>query len=106
MRSVVFLLAMGAAALPSSTGTQDECISCSLDTDFLWPPNHNLVDVGLHVAVHTDPDSVHAATITVYSDEDDIWPASGRFSPDASQNCGLRLRAERSGKGDGRVYLI
>jgi len=107
MRLAVFLLAMSATALPHNEATQDECVSCSLDTDFLWPPNHNLVDVGLHVDVHVDPSSTHQTTLTVYSDEDDVWPASAQFSPDTSGNCGsLRLRSERSGKGDGRVYLI
>jgi hypothetical protein len=107
MRSAVFLLAMAATALPHNEPTQDECVSCSLDTDFLWPPNHNLVDVGLRVDIHTDPGSTHEATVTVYSDEDDVWPASAQFSPDAKGNsCGLRLRSERSGPGDGRVYLI
>src|SRR6185295_19588609 len=106
MRPVMLLVAMSALSFASVPGTQDECVSCSLDTDFLWPPNHNLVDVGLHVDVHVDPASTHQTTLTVYSDEDDVWPASAQFSPDASGNCGsLRLRSERSGKGDGRVYL-
>ena len=104
---LVFLLAMSATALSDNTGTHDECVDCTLETEFLWPPNHKLVDVGLQVDVHHDPGSAHETTITVYSDEDDLWPASGRFSPDASlATCSLRLRAERSGRGDGRVYLI
>ena len=80
MRLAVILLAMSAAALPHNETVQDECVTCSLDTDFLWPPNHNLVDVGLHLDIHQDPGSTHTATITVYSDEDDVWPAGGRFS--------------------------
>src|SRR6185295_15632705 len=107
MRPVMLLVAMSALSFASVPGTNDECVSCSLDTDFLWPPNHNLVDVGLHVDVHTDPGATHTTTIKVYSDEDDVWPASARFSPDATEMClGLRLRSERSGPGDGRVYLI
>ena len=106
MRIAAFLLALSATALPHNEPTQDECVSCSLDTDFLWPPNHKLVDVGLHVDIHHDPGSTHEMTVTVYSDEDDLWPASGRFSPDAKQGVSLLLRSERSGRGDGRVYLI
>src|SRR5947207_11621090 len=107
MRPALMVLAMSALAFSSPTPVEDECVTCSLDTDFLWPPNHNLVDVGLHVDVHNDPNATHTTTIQVYSDEDDVWPASARFSPDASQVCStLRLRSERSGPGDGRVYLI
>jgi hypothetical protein len=44
----------------------------------------------------------------VFSDEGDLAPDSGNFSPDALDIAPgtLRLRAERSGGGDGRVYLI
>jgi hypothetical protein len=51
----------------------------------------------------------HSVTVTVYSDEPDLdVPGSGNFSPDA-KDIGLgslRLRSERSGNADGRVYLI
>jgi hypothetical protein len=100
-------MALAATALSDNTGTHDECVDCVLDRDLLWPPNHKLVDVGLHVDVHQDPGATHETTITVYSDEDDVWPASARFSPDAKlEDSTLRLRSERSGPGDGRVYLI
>lgn len=106
MRTALFVLAMSALALTSVPQT-DECVTCSLDTSFLWPPNHDLVDVGLHVDIHDDPNAIHEKTVTVFSDEDDVWPASAQFSPDAKQMCDtLRLRSEREGSGDGRVYLI
>jgi hypothetical protein len=60
----------------------------SIALDSLWPPNHELVDVGLGVT----------SAFVVYSDE-----AEGG-TPDASGS--LLLRAERAGTGDGRVYLI
>lgn len=107
MRIAALLLAMTATALSHNNEVHDECVDCSIDQELLWPPNHKLVDVGLHVNVHTDPGATHEMTITVYSDEDDLWRASGRFSPDASLSTGsLRLRAERSGRDDGRVYLV
>lgn len=107
IRTAVLVVAMSALAFPSDTGNHDECVTCTLEQDFLWPPNHNLVDVGLNVDVHTDPGSIHTTSIQVFSDEDDVWPASAQFSPDAKEMClELRLRSERGGPGDGRVYLI
>ena len=104
MRCLVVLLSMCALAFswdpppPPDCGCKNECeVVCTVEQDFLWPPNHFLVDVGLEAT----------GTVTVYSDEDDVWPASAQFSPDAKQNNGnLRLRSERGGPDDGRVYLI
>ena len=47
-------------------------------------------------------------TATGQSDEDDASSGSGNASPDAADigTGTLRLRAERGGTGDGRVYLI
>ena len=107
MRPALLLLALSTLAFSSPSQIENECVTCSLDKDFLWPPNHNLVDVGLQVDVHSDPNATHTLNIEVFSDEADVTPASARFSPDASQMCSsLRLRSERSGRGDGRVYLI
>jgi uncharacterized membrane protein len=75
----------------------------------LWPPNHDLINVGL--AGGSFSDNCHGATrqVLVFGDEDDETPTGdGNFSPDAKDlNIGtLRLRSERKGDADGRVYLI
>lgn len=107
MRATLLLLTLSGLAFSNPSPSGDECLTCSLETDMLWPPNHVLVDVGLEVEEHVDPNATHTTTIEVYSDEDDVWPASPRFSPDASlAGDRLRLRREREGSGDGRVYLI
>ena len=107
MRFSLLLLTLSTLAFASPSRVQEECLGCSLDTTLLWPPNHNLVDVGLNLEEHGDPNATHTTTLQVFSDEDDVWPASRQFSPDASQLCDrLRLRSERGGHGDGRVYLI
>ncbi|HEX7897527.1 MAG TPA: hypothetical protein VF950_07185 [Planctomycetota bacterium] len=107
MRTALFLLSLSALAFSSPDLIEDECLSCTLEQDLLWPPNHVLVEVGLHVDEHVDPNATHTTSVDVYSDEDDLWPASAHFSPDASLAGGpLRLRRERGGRDDGRVYLI
>ncbi|HEX2120837.1 MAG TPA: Ig-like domain-containing protein, partial [Thermoanaerobaculia bacterium] len=72
-------------------------IDVDVAIESLWPPNHELIDVGLSVAISDNGGGFTTAT-AVYSDEDD-----GK-SPDAAGS--LLLRAERSGSGDGRVYLV
>ena len=87
-------------------------VTCSVDKNDIWPPNHNLVDVGLHITVtDTAPCTPNQPTVQVYSNEDDQDTpptADANFSPDAKYNSSkqqLRLRAERSDP-NGRVYLI
>jgi len=78
-------------------------------THLLWPPNHNLVNVGLKIKVQDACDPDPTITVKVYSDEDDVDAQTGDdHSPDAADiGVGtLRLRAERSDKKYGRVYLI
>jgi hypothetical protein len=85
-------------------------ITCTVATPLLWPPNHNMVNVGL---VATGRDACLGGNVpvlvSVFADEDDEDPTGdGRFSPDAL-NVGsgtLLLRSERKGDADGRVYLI
>ncbi|HJQ36583.1 MAG TPA: cadherin-like domain-containing protein [Thermoanaerobaculia bacterium] len=80
----------------SIADTQPPTITASVDVSSLWPPNHQLVDVGLHINA-TDNTGTATTSFVVLSDEDD------GDSSDASGS--LLLRAERAGSG-GRVYLI
>ena len=92
---------------PCLNDTEPPTVSDSVDKDLLWPPNHDLIDVGLRFKA-SDHCEVRSVSVKVYSDEDDEESTGdGHHSPDAKyENAVLRLRAERKGDSDGRVYLI
>jgi len=84
-------------------------VSCSVDTSLLWPPNHDLVNVGFTATAFDVCSGPLPVTVAVAGDEDDeMGPGDGNHSPDAKDlgSQTLRLRSERVGGSDGRVYLI
>jgi len=92
--------------------TQAPSLTASVAVPVLWPPNHNLVNVGFGFSTADNGCGTATAQLDVFSDEPDV-PSGGddsNFSPDAkSLGAGtLRLRAERANAedGGGRVYLI
>jgi len=75
----------------------------------LGPPSHDLVNVGLAGGSFSDNCPGSTRQVLVFGNEDDETDVGdGNFSPDARDiNIGtLRLRSERIGGGNGRVYLI
>ena len=91
-----------------ATDTTPPEVACAVDIDLLWPPNHNLIDVGLDFIVIDDIDSDPDIDVLVFADEDDEEPTGdGNHSLDArADDETLRLRSERLGNSNGRVYLI
>jgi hypothetical protein len=84
-------------------------VNSSVSTSSLWPPNHNLINVGLAFTKSDNCDPAASVQVLVYGDEDDLDEGGdGNFSPDAKNIAAgtLRLRSERSGDANGRVYLI
>jgi hypothetical protein len=89
------------------TDTQGPAVTCSVAKALLWPPNSDLVNVGLQVTASDNDGEPPVVQIEVFSDEDDEEQLGG-MSPDAKDVAPstLRLRAERRGDADGRVYVI
>jgi K319-like protein len=75
--------------------------------DILWPPDHRMVRIDIAGVTDPDDDRVNLSIFGVTQDEPVNGGGDGDTSPDAVVSEGsLLLRAERSGRGNGRMYEV
>ncbi len=82
--------------------------SLSVSSAVLWPPNHKMVSVSVSGAATEAVSEVTGSILSVTSNEPDNGLGDGDTAGDIviTSPGTVSLRAERSGKGNGRIYTI
>jgi hypothetical protein len=92
----------------TTAGHPPDCSGAVASVSKVWPPNHKWVDIQILGVVDPDGDPVTITITGITQDEPVTSQGSGNTVPDGDGigTSVARVRAERSGLGNGRVYKI
>jgi hypothetical protein len=89
----------------AATSNPPDC-SAAVAHASTWPPNHKFVPVTISNVTDPDGDPV-TITVTNVTQDEPLQCAGDNTCPDATiENGAAKVRAERLGSGNGRVYTI
>jgi hypothetical protein len=88
--------------------TPPDITQVTASPDQLWPPNHKMVGVSLDVTAFDLCGTAHCELTEVTSNEPVNGKGDGNTAPDwqITGDLTANLRAERSGNGNGREYVL
>ncbi|MGO4274482.1 hypothetical protein AB4Z22_32385, partial [Paenibacillus sp. TAF58] len=86
--------------------TTTPTLSIALDKTTLWPANNKLVTVIANVYALDDMSQIDAIALTSITSNEQVDSEDIQDAQYGTLDTSFKLRAERSGKGSGRVYTI
>ena len=89
---------------PSANHPPD-CSNATVEPESLWPPNHKLKSISINNVTDPDDDPITIEVSEIKQDEPVNGLGDGDTAPDGFLQP-LKLRSERAGGGNGRVYHI